>query len=191
VIGYPISGNAEREIGLICNDLANFQLTMVKAGFFIRGAISIGNAYIDNFVVYGKGLIDAYDAEVNQARDPRIILTDSTQAAVRRHLEYYGYSAHAPQAKIFYKDADGQYFLNYLEEIMIAEDELGPDFETLLQHKRAVEQKLSQHSTQPPFWSKYAWVANYHNFFCDQFISITDDYKIDMSVYHITPSLII
>jgi len=191
VIGYPIEDDAEMEIGLICNDLANFQLTMVKAGFFVRGAISIGNSFIDDFVVYGKGLVDAYEGELNSARDPRIILTGSVQDTVKRHLKYYANPTQAPQTRTFFKDADGQYFINYLEEIMIAEAELGPDFETLMQHKKVVKQKLSQHSLEPPIWSKYAWVANYHNFFCDRFASISNEYKIDMSSYQISPSSII
>ena len=190
VIGYPISGDAESELGFICHDLANFQLTMVKAGFFIRRAISLGHVYIDDFVVYGRGLIDAYDAEVDKARDPRIILTDSAQAAVKRHLRYYTNPAHAPQIRDLYRDADGQFLLNYIDETMIAEDELGPDFESISQHKVAVENKLKDYTDQPPLWSKYAWVANYHNFFCDLH-SITDEYKIDLSNFQMKPSLII
>lgn len=191
VIGYPIEDDAEAELGHIFFCLSQFQLTLAKAGFFIRGAISIGEVYIDDFVVFGEGLLDAYDYETTKARDPRIILTSKACQAVKKHLKYYGNRAYAPQVRDLYEDADGQFFLNYLDGTMIAEAELGPDFSTIALHKKVVEQKLRQHLNQPVIWSKYAWVANYHNFFCDQHRSINDKYKIDFTKFQMNPKLIV
>ena len=60
VIGYPIVEDAEREFRAIFSKLSFFQMTMVNAGFFIRGAISIGDLYMDEFAIFGQGLTDAY-----------------------------------------------------------------------------------------------------------------------------------
>jgi hypothetical protein len=42
VIGWPIDDDAESELGSAFSSLSSFQLEMVNAGFFVRGAISIG-----------------------------------------------------------------------------------------------------------------------------------------------------
>ena len=56
--------------------LMNFQFSMSVRGFFVCGAISIGNAFIDDIVVFGDALTEAYLGESKLARDPRIILTE-------------------------------------------------------------------------------------------------------------------
>lgn len=190
VIGYPIRDDAESELGAIFSQLAFFQLEMVNRGFFIRGAIAIGDLYIDDLTVFGEGLIDAYDGESKHARDPRIILTKSAEQAVLHHVGYYSNPSHSPQARDIYKDADGQFFLNYLDSIMIAEDEHGPFFDILDNHKTVVTEKLSEHRNQPTHWAKYAWSASYHNFFCDQYSYFNDEHKIDLSQLQMQPSRI-
>ncbi len=50
VIGYPIEGeDGESELSSIFSDVADFQLTLAKAGLFVRGAIAIGELYIDSW----------------------------------------------------------------------------------------------------------------------------------------------
>ena len=53
------------------------RLSLANHGFFMRGAISLGDAYVDDVVVYGSAFIEAHDGEVELARDPRIILCTS------------------------------------------------------------------------------------------------------------------
>jgi len=76
--------------------------------------------------------------------------------------------------------------------ILIAEKEIGPDFEALQKHKEVIETNLERYKNRPSIWSKYAWVANYHNFFCDQHNDYFDEnYKINMVKHRIQPMLII
>lgn len=191
VIGYPIREDAEMELGAMFSQLSLFQLEMVNRGFFVRGAIAIGDLYMDDVTVFGEGLIDAYAGESNDARDPRIILTKSAQKAVMLHVNYYSNPLHSPQARDLYRDADGQHFLNYLESILIAEKEHGPFFDVLASHKTAIEGKLTEYRDQPAYWAKYAWSANYHNFFCDQYCYFSDEHKIDVSRFQMQPTLIV
>jgi hypothetical protein len=53
------------------------QVAAARLGFFIRGAITIGDMMHDNDVVFGPGLVDAYDLERNVAKFPRIIVHDN------------------------------------------------------------------------------------------------------------------
>jgi len=191
VIGYPIQNDGEGELGAIFWKLSSFQCEMVNHGFFVRGAIAIGDLHIDDMTVFGQGLLDAYDGESKHARDPRIILTKSANEAVRQHMKYYANPSDSPQWRDLYKDADGQVYLSYLESILIAEQECGPFFDVLTSHKTAVETKLTEHRNQPTYWAKYAWSASYHNFFCDQYPDhFSEEHKIDVSQFNMQPSRI-
>ncbi len=195
VIGHPIIHvpgwkDASWELNSMIYALSCFQTEMVNAGFFVRGAISIGNLYMDETVVYGQGLIDAHLCESQLARDPRIILTESTYEVV--HEKDDGRGRSITQIDSIFKDVDGQLFLNYLDyRILIAEHEIGPDYAEVQKHKDAIETKLARYQNQPLIWNKYAWSANYHNYFCDQYTHyFSNDYKIDMSKHQMQPTLI-
>lgn len=191
IIGYPVFDDAESELGRIFSSLAFFQLSMVNQGFFLRGAISIDNLYIDEHIVYGKGLIDSYLGESKKARDPRIILTETASLAVKQHIEYYAQPSFAPQTKHILLDSDGQFFLNYSHSIFIATPERDPYYDELVAHKKVIEKKLQDFRDQPLLWSKYSWAANYHNYFCDLHDDwILEEIKVDLSKYQMQPRLI-
>jgi hypothetical protein len=191
VIGWPIRSDAEIETGSAFSKVADFQFVMATKGFFVRGALSIGDAYIDDIVVFGDALTQAYIGESKLARDPRIILMESAVSAVKQHLQYYSSSNWAPQVRVLLRDSDGQWFVNYLDCLLIAEDEAGPFYDELLSHKAAVEEKLNVHKNNPPIFSKYAWVAGYHNYFCDMHPNFfTDEYKINAELFKASPKLI-
>lgn len=180
VIGWPIRDDARTELCEACIYLIYFQFQMIKEGFFFRGAISVGEVYIDEIAVFGDALTDAHAGESTLARDPRIILTSSAVETVTKHLS--GSSIEPPYTKYLLCDSDGQWFLNYLDCLMIAEEELGPSYEELLRHKQIVEEKLAEYEESPNLWSKYAWVAGYHNYFCDAHSKhFNREHKIDIA----------
>src|SRR5665213_149009 len=184
VIAWPIRSDAEVELGDAITKLIYFQFSMSLKGFFVRGAIAIGNAYVDDIAVFGDALNDAYLGESKFARDPRIILTESSAAATKRHLDYYAKARHSPQARYLLQDSDGKWFLNYLEAVMIAVNEAGPFYAEFMQHKSAVEVKLQRYANDPVIFAKYAWIANYHNFYCDlhgHFFS--EEHRIDTNLF--------
>ncbi len=191
VIGFPIYDDGESESGQAFGKAAKFQSSMANRGFFVRGAISVGDVYIDDIAVVGTALTEAYEAEAALARDPRIILSASAVEIVKMHLGYYKEASHSPQARDLLQDSDGQWFLNYLDEVLIAEYEQGPFYEVLEQHKLAVEKKLNQYRNNPPIFAKYAWVAGYHNFFCDLHSNwFSEEHKINAELFRAKPKLI-
>ena len=192
VIGWPVHDDAESELGSAFFKLASFQFQMVTEGFFIRGAISVGDAYVDEVAVFGSALSGAYAGESSLARDPRIILTPSAVKVAKKHLAYYSNPRHAPHVRNVLRDSDGQWFLNYLDCVLIAEDEHGPFYDEFLKHKTAVEEKLQEYRGNPPIWSKYAWVAGYHNYFCDLHSRhFTEEHKINVELFRASPALIV
>jgi hypothetical protein len=192
VIGWPIRDDAESELGGMLSMLTGFQMQLALEGFFVRGALALGDCYVDDIVVFGDALEEAYRAERSLARDPRIILTTGVVEATKVHLSYYPDPRGAPHVKGILRDADGQWFINYLQAILLGEEEQGPYYEDLNRHKVIVEEKLSRYKADPPIWSKYAWVAGYHNYFCEQYPEhFGAEYKIDVQLFRGTLSLIV
>lgn len=192
VIGWPVRDDAESELGDAFFKIGAFQFQMALEGYFVRGAISVGDAYVDEIAVFGGALMEAYHGESMQARDPRIILVKSAVEVTKRHLKYYGNPKSAPHVREVLCDVDGQWFLNYLECILWAEDEQGPFFDDLLRHKAEVEKKLLEHKANPPIWSKYAWVATYHNYFCNLHSQhFGEEHKVKADLFKESPCLIV
>ena len=65
-------------------------------------------------------------------------------AAVKTHLTYYADSRSAPQASDILCDADGQWFVSYLDCVLTAVDDAGPAYSEFLEHKKAVEAQLAK-----------------------------------------------
>lgn len=191
VIGWPIKGDPKFELGSAFEKLAIFQFTMALEGFFIRGALSVGDAYIDEIAVLGEALIEAHKGESEDARDPRIILTDSSKGVVKENLKDFGHPRVAPEARKLLCDSDGQWFIDYLESILMAKNDIDALHDEFMIHKTSVEDKLKKYGNNPKVFSKYAWVASYHNFFCDCHRSyFSDEYKINEASFRAPPKQI-
>jgi len=164
-----------------------FQLEMANSGYFVRGAITIDELYMDDVIIYGAGAIDAYEAESKQAIYPRIILTKPAEAALMEiDKDFVKQGRDNYISKYFYRDNDGQLFLNYLESIKIGDSDY-QFVDELEKHKLMVEKKLSEYQNKPHILEKYIWAANYHNCFCNQ-PPCYDDYKINLTQYQMQPT---
>lgn len=187
VIGFPIKLDSEVEMATIFERLAVFQLSMIKYGFFIRGAIAVGEHYMDSDIVFGNALIEAYEAERNLALEPRIVLSRSAVKYFNRHLSYYTKVEDSWHYEVVLQDADNQLFINYLDIARPRdESENNTFFATLLEHRDMVLSRIKEFSTDLKIRSKYAWIANYHNYFCDQY-SVDTSYKIDPQLLQLMP----
>ena len=181
-IGWPIvrpRRDGEGELGAAFGDLAPFQLTMVNEGFFVRGAVSVGDVYVDEIAVFGEALLEAYRGERELARDPRIVLTESAKRRARTHVGYYRDRHESPQNRVLVRDTDGQWFLNYLDAILVPG--MDPFFHELERHKASVQSRLDEYGRKPAIFSKYSWTAGYHNYFCD--LHGFQDYRIDVDAF--------
>ena len=196
VIGWPFAGEAQDdgEFALLraFEKLAGFQLDMLLEGFFTRGALSVNEAYMNNTFVFGAALHDAHKAETECARDPRIIFTSSAAEAIRKYHAYYRRQQDSPFIREVLKDSDGQWFLNYLDSLILDECEITPFEDKFRRHKAIVEGRLAEYKGNPKIWSKYAWVAGYHNFFYKQNRRrFKDKHKINIERFRGSPGLII
>ena len=173
VLGFPIHDDGEIEFGGMLARVGWYQYTLLKHGFFVRGGIAFGDLYMDDDVVYGKGLLDANDAEKTLARDPRIVLGPTAMEQVHTHLAWYAKVAFSPHNEQLLVDSDSQMFVNYLAIPIDGLDKnaLPAEYHNdLSKHRDLIITKLQEFSEVPTLWSKYAWVGTYHNLFCTEFI---------------------
>lgn len=187
LIGCPIrkTGNLSTfiegcdEFHTVLDILYFLQTTLVNSGFFVRGGISVDEFYMDDITIYGVAGIDAYDAESERAKYPRIILTKSAEAMLMKINK--GFRAQKREnyiRKYLYKDRDGLFFINYLESINMRDI---PFLEHLQMHKEVIEKNLQKHHDKPDILEKYVWAADYHNCFCNQ--NNNTEYRIDLIKY--------
>ncbi len=188
VLGFPIhdddDDDGESESGIIFERLAKFQLNMALSGFFVRGGVAVGLAYIDDLAVYGPALLEAHNSESRLASDPRIVLSHSAKELVGQHLGYYEGGEHAPQNFDLKQDRDGQWFIDYLQMTLDFDTSFPPatvDQDKVELHRAVVQENLERFADHPAIWRKYEWVALYHNDFCRRNSeSLTEDIFVNV-----------
>lgn len=167
VLAIPFGhSDGEWPIGLATMTAAEIQLRLSVHGWFVRGGIAVGDFYIDDELVFGPALVEAYDLESRLARDPRIILSQTVQKLVQHYSGYYSNPHHSPQNSDVLIDSDGQAFVNYLGAPLAWTHKTSILTKPLKTHRQQVLTRLEQHRNDPAVWSKYRWTASYHNFFC-------------------------
>ncbi|GIX59797.1 hypothetical protein BPADB04_48270 [Bacillus paranthracis] len=194
ILAYPRFQDGEGQSGSLFMSFIDYQLEMTLNGYFLRGGIALGDYYGDDDFAYGPALIEAHDLECSKASYPRIILSDNMVKMVCEHLDYYAPLTFAPQFSHLLKDADGSCFVNYLyglHEMFICGDRSDEDFNSyvdqLKKHKDIVEEKLQQFSNNPKLYAKYEWVAQYHNYYCEQYFEPIDIQQLGLNIQGIVP----
>lgn len=168
VLAHPrFSDDMESEFGFILWAINEYQFQMALKGFFIRGGLAVDQLFMDENSVFGAALLEAYRLESKVAVDPIVVMCDNTMKLVDMHIRYYSGEV-APQINDVLKGPDGRYFLNYLTECIVeGDDREYLDAKSLHLHKRQIESALKTYTADPTVFSKFSWLAAYHNYFCD------------------------
>jgi hypothetical protein len=186
VVGSPLEmGGHATELSFVLSDIGLLQIGLVMEGFFVRGGTSIGALYIDEQVVYGSALLDAYECE-QAAVSPRVILHSTAQTVVAHeaglHYSMYGERRGHRFTDELLRDEDGKWFINYLHDRFTSGGFDGPDYSTLQAHHDVVAERLAQFGANEHIRAKYLWVARYHNYFCDTYApDIEDSARFDVA----------
>ena len=103
-------GMLARQIFSIINIVSLLQFeALFQFGFPLRGGITIGELYIDDSVVWGTGLIEAYQIEDKLANYPRVIISKNVIETYEKQEDIeFDLSAFIRQ------DTDGYWFVHYL-----------------------------------------------------------------------------
>lgn len=169
LLAFPAgSWDMETEFGIVVEALARYQLAMARSGFFVRGGLALRPLFLDEDQVFGQALLDAYTMESKVAVNPIVVLSDEAMKNVESHLAFYGRASDAPHNRVILRGPDGRYFVNYLHECIVDTGRgYKLDGDALHDHRNAIEKALRRFRTLPAVFAKYAYLAAYHNHFCD------------------------
>jgi len=140
------------------NLIASVQFyALMYFGFFMRGGISIGELSIDSTVVWGTGLIDAYNIETDLANYPRIVLSnhliDEYNSSGQKELNLYAFIK---------EDYDGLWFIDFLYA--------APNLALLpVESERLYEIVKPYTSSSDKVKQRVNWMINYFNTHCRKF----------------------
>ena len=175
VVAYPLRNLSqdfgEPELVTMLDILADVQASLAADGFFLRGGITVGEHYQDEDLVYGDAFLKAYDLD-RSGTPPKLVIDHSVEYLISKHLSFYSgmvpphhsYMLEDPNADSL-DSSHGKLFVNYLWAAV----QFFPDFinHSLLEaHSKAVSSNLEKYASNPHIWTKYAWLATYHNYFC-------------------------
>lgn len=93
---------------------AKIQIQFLLAGYLVRGGISIGGFFQDSIMIWGKGLVRAYQTEECLAIYPRIVVNPEAVGIIKM--------AENSSLPFYYKQSrDGLFFIDFLNEKMFSD----------------------------------------------------------------------
>lgn len=150
-----------------------FQATALRYELLVRGAISIGNFYIDDVFVYGEALAKAYEMENHRAIYPRIIVDNSF---FDRTL--FTGEIRTIKDNTFFKDIDGEWCINFVDTA-IPDSNQNPNF--LLKIRTAISKMYAENKDNLRVRPKYYWLINKFNELVKK--AGYDQYVIPMTIF--------
>ena len=163
IISYPI--DFEGGLFHVLLDLIHMQIDLSSLGIFIRGGISIGLAYHDEYNAFGPAMNEAYRLESTKAESPRIILTSQTLYDGIKASESLQnpYDISLLESLIRQDKADGFYYLDYLRQYQELDY---PEFDYYLwlnTIRDYLVQNLNSYHSDEKIYPKYRWMLEYWN----------------------------
>lgn len=161
VIVDPISENLSPHFALVglAIQASWIQINLAAAGFFVRGALTLGPAHLENNLLYGPALVEAYDLERRVAVNPRIVLSSDAVGVLNAGMAEEGQK----EGGYFRVEQDGSVFIDYLDILLDDPEDPIPSLET---HRDMVRARLGETMSDSRKWEKYRWVADYHDAYC-------------------------
>lgn len=164
VVATPLHeyGETVRDVvRLLAGVVARLQVRLMQRGFFLRGALAIGDLHFYGNLCFGPALVEAVIAEKTYARHPRIVLCPPVEDLLNE-------AHHAPGDAIgglVAREGNEVMFVDYLE--LLGGEPSDQSEARLSAHKQIVELRLAGYRDTPKLRSKYEWLAAYHNGFCN------------------------
>jgi hypothetical protein len=167
----PILSHANKKyregiVFLEIQGLAAAQAILVGEGLLLRGALTMGMLERTYGVLFGPGIIAAYDLERGQAQFPRIIVEPDLIEALKVTplLTSHPYEEEIKYISKFIKrDDDGVVFIDYVGGMQDESAEPADWLAFLQVHKAFIEKNIAKFKEQKHVLSKYLWLKKYHN----------------------------
>jgi hypothetical protein len=147
--------------------IALVQAVLIERSLLVRGAITIGAMERSYGVLFGPGLISAYELERDQALFSRIVVDAGLFKTLEQNrlLDGTNYDQLIKQlSKCLKRDDDGVVFVDYLGFMgHVLENDRGAFLNLVAKHKALIERNLRRFRRNKKVLSKYLWLRKYHN----------------------------
>lgn len=153
-------------------EVAQSQTQLTLSKYFARGAITLDRFHAHDGLLFGPALVEAVELEQKVAGVPRIVLSSKVCTTLLTHAQAGGENAFYGEAPVLV-DQDGVAFVDYLGGAFQSDPEVVMP-ELLRRHQEVVSVKLEENVTNFHRWSKYRWVAEYHNAICLKYSGLLD-----------------
>lgn len=163
IISYPI--DFEGGLFHVLVDLIHLQIDLSNLGIFIRGGISMGLAYHDEYNAFGPAMNEAYRLESEEAKFPRIILTNQTLYDGIKASESLQnpYDISLLKSLIRQDKADGFYYLDYLRQYQELDYPECNYYLWLSTIRDCLVRSLNTSYSNEKIYPKYCWMLEYWN----------------------------
>lgn len=157
--------------------LTDIQMLALEYKILFRGAISIGNHYRSERVMFSKALVKAYEAESHKAIYPRIIIDQDNNNDM---FELYSFINGLVNTGMLLREGN-EVFVDYLGRVNSMRH-ISPDYTAyrFKIHKTIIEENLLKYKDNEKVLVKYIWMGFYHNYSC---INNDANLKIDLDSY--------
>ncbi len=171
VIVSPVADGSDCSAltGLI-EQAAALQTDLLTHGYALRGGVALGEIHLSRNLMFGPGLIEAYQLEDRSALDPRIVLSTEAATAVRQGS---GEEVNELDWSLL-EDQDERLVVDYLASSIVSY-RFTSGRDGLEWHRDLINKRRAEHEKAIPVWSKWNWVAQYHNAVCDRLESSSPD----------------
>jgi hypothetical protein len=148
-------------------NLVHMQVELLFRDVLVRGALTFGEIEKSWGLLYGPGLIRAYELE-QAAIFPRI-LVDSQMLSQLKKNPMLRNQMHDVKTEMWFirklirRDSDGYYFVDYLRAISSEFDHPVQYINFLKHHKQLIITGLQTFKSDKRTFEKYKWLKRYHN----------------------------
>lgn len=165
--------NLQFSSGLLWNELFSLAfiqgLMIYEDGVFLRGGMTANHHFFEDNIVFGPGLVQAYNIEHGIAKYPRIIVDDAILQLVQEYPRLFIAAHHDLATEREYLneyllvDTDGKTFINYLGPSHIDTGDGSDMMNVMVRHYERVIDAAKANAGDECVLEKYRWVASYHN----------------------------
>jgi hypothetical protein len=156
----PESKHYPRNFLFELRSILHSQIALIPRGITVRGAVTIGEIVQSWKVVYGRGVVRAYELESMKDSPPRIVIDTDALSSVRPAIERENLTGELDRLI----RTEGS--ITYLDYLRACEDELNvpeQEYSIFLRHHRdLIRSGLEKHATHPRVLKKYEWLRDYH-----------------------------
>ena len=177
VVSVKVDSNVNEMASTLIVNLANIGAILFEQGILFRGGLTIGNIiHNENGTVFGQGLIDAYKLESNNAKYPRIILSDKLISKLnypittkRDRYPYHQYIDRFEDGCVGFHQMQYYQVMESWEEMTVEKLTISLD-----KVRKVIINGLDESFEKPDVFKKYKWLKDQY-----QKLIILDDFDYE------------